>query len=165
MAACFTIGGSVSEVFLMMLCIQIGVAIPSATSIKICVHRCGYADLSLQNGRHYFSQCSQLSCNGVRHSTVVAALQMMLQQAEFEVIIGETADWVIKAPERQPFNLCFRQEAADPWSCFDVGVADPTRHEYLLTGNQFFQACAGMQQRGMLARRRQHMQLWYHSTP
>jgi len=37
-----------------------------------------------------------------------------------------------------PFDLCFRLEAADPWSCFDVGVADPTRHGYLPTGNRFF---------------------------
>ena len=62
----------------------------------------------------------------------------MLQQAGFEVIMGETADWVIGAPEKRPFDLCFRLEAADPWSCFDVGVADPTRHGYLPTGNRFF---------------------------
>ena len=127
-----------SEVFRTMLCIRVGVAIPSAAGIKHCVHKCDYAGPSLQNGRHYFSQCNKLSYNGVRHSTVVAALRTMLQQAGFEVIMGETADWVIGAPEKRPFDLCFRLEAADPWSCFDVGVADPTRHGYLPIGNRFF---------------------------
>ena len=83
--------------------------------------------------------CNKLSYNGVRHSTVVAALRTMLQQAGFKVIIGETADWVIRAPGKWPFDLCFRirLEAADPWSCFDVGVEDPARYGYLPTGSRF----------------------------
>ena len=50
-----------SEVFRTMLCIRVGVAIPTAAGIKHCVHKCDYAGPSLQNGRHYFSQCNKLS--------------------------------------------------------------------------------------------------------
>ena len=56
--------------------------------------------------------CNKLSYNGVRHSTVVAALWAMLQQAGFEVIVRVTADWVIGAPEKRSFDLCFRLDAS-----------------------------------------------------
>ena len=62
----------------------------------------------------------------------------MLKRAGFEVIIGETADWLVGAPERRPFDLCFRAEASRPWQGIDAGVADPTRHSYLPTGSKFF---------------------------
>ena len=31
---------------------------------------------------------------------------------------------MIGAPERRPFDLCFRLKAVEPWSCFDVGEVD-----------------------------------------
>ena len=127
-----------SEVFRTMLCIRLGASIPSAVSIKRCVVKCDYSGPSLQNGRHFFSQCNKQSYNGIRHNTVVSALRTMLKRAGFEVIIGETADWLVGAPERRPFDLCFRAEASRPWQGIDVGVADPTRHSYLPTGSKFF---------------------------
>ena len=121
-----------------MLCIRLGASIPSAVSIKRCVVKCDYSGPSLQNGRHFFSQCNKQSYNGIRHNTVVSALRTMLKRAGFEVIIGETADWLVGAPERRPFDLCYRAEASQPWQGIDVGVANPTQHSYLPTGSKFF---------------------------
>ena len=129
-----------SEVFRTTACIQSGASIPSAVpvSIKRCVIKCDYSGCSLKNGRHFFSQCNKQSYDGIRHNTVTSALRAMLKRAGFEIIIGETADWLMCAPEKRLFDLCYQAGSSQPWQGIDAGVADPTRHSYLPTGLKFF---------------------------
>jgi hypothetical protein len=62
----------------------------------------------------------------------------MYKKAGFSVQEGETAHWVIGAPDLRPYDGVATHPETGQRTGFDLVVADPSRHGRLPTGSNFF---------------------------
>ena len=62
----------------------------------------------------------------------------MYKKAGFSVQEGETAHWVIGAPDLRPYDGIATNPETGQRAGFDLVVADPSRHGRLPTDSSFF---------------------------
>ena len=125
-----------SDIFCTMLCIRLDAPVPAAEHVRQCV--CGMTGPSLQYGYHWFSQCHKVTYNTVRHNAACGCYRDMYKKAGFSVQEGETAHWVIGAPDLRPYDGVATHPETGQRIGFDLVVADPSRHGRLPTGSNFF---------------------------
>ena len=125
-----------SDTYHTMLCIRLDAPVPGAEQVKEC--KCGMTGPSLQYGYHWYIQCHKVTYNPVRHNAACGCYRDMCKKAGFQVQEGETAHWVIGAPDLQPYDGIATNPETGQRTGFDLVVADPTRHGRLPTGSRYF---------------------------
>ena len=125
-----------SDIYRTMLCIRLDAPVPAAEHVKAC--ECGMTGPSLQYGYHWYSQCHKVTYNTVRHNAACGCYRDMCKKAGFHVQEGETAHWVIGAPDLRPYDGIATHPQTGERLGFDLVVADPTRHGRLPTGSRYF---------------------------
>jgi len=127
-----------SDVFRTMLCLRLEVPPPVTRSVKRC--KCGMTGPSLEYGFHWIGQCRKCSYSTVRHNAAAGVVRDMSRAAGYRVEDGETARWWIGAPKIRSYDIVMKSKDSEDseWIGVDVGVADPTRHGRLPTGEDHF---------------------------
>ena len=76
---------------------------------------------SIQYGYHWLSQCQRLSYNTVRHNAVCGCFRDMYKKLGWLAQDGETAHWVVGAPDKRPYDVVAQNPDSGEW----IGI--PTR--------------------------------------